>query len=227
MPPESRHARYLDSPMSAAPSTAALRLLDRDGVLDYAEAFLDSAEADQVFGILRDTLDWHEDLIRIGSRVITAPRRVVWHGDPGAVYRYSGTVHEPLPWTPVLLTLRARVESLCGQAFNSVLGNLYRDGGDAMGWHADNERELGPAPCIASLSLGAERRFEIRHNRTREALGMPLAHGSLLLMHGPFQAHWKHRIPRQPGLAAPRINLTFRTIYPAGNGAENPAHRLA
>ena len=96
--------------------------------------------------------------------------------------------------------------------FNSVLGNLYRNGNDAMGWHADNERELGYDPFIASISLGAERRFEIRHNRSGDILHLPLAHGSLLTMGGTFQAHWRHRIPRQPAIPQPRINLTFRRI---------------
>lgn len=188
------------------------RLLKRDGEIAYTEAFLDPTDADEGFLALREELDWQEEFIQIAGRRVPVPRRVAWYGDPGAVYRYSGVAHEPRAWTPALLELKARVEAYCGQHFNSVLGNLYRDGNDAMGWHADNEPELGPAPFIASLSLGAERRFEIRHDKTRDILRLPLAHGSLLTMGGHFQRHWKHRIPRQPGITRPRINLTFRTI---------------
>jgi len=139
---------------------------------------------------------------------------VAWHGDPEAAYRYSGVTHAPCPWTPALRDIQTRLESYCGVRFNSVLGNLYRNGNDAMGWHADNERELGPEPFIASVSLGAERRFEMRHNQSRDILRLPLAHGSLLTMGGAFQAHWRHRIPRQPAILGPRINLTLRIINP-------------
>lgn len=193
-----------------------MHLLNQDGIIDYVEVFLAPDAADCLLPILVNTLSWREETIRIAGRAVRVPRRVAWHGDPGAVYRYSGVTHEPEPWTPALLELRERLEAWCQRPFNSVLGNLYRDGQDAMGWHADNEPELGPAPHIASLSLGAERRFEIRHNRSRETLSMPLAHGSLLIMGGTFQAHWKHRLARQPGIAKPRANLTFRNIIPVG-----------
>jgi alkylated DNA repair dioxygenase AlkB len=191
------------------------RLLNREGEIEYTQAFLEPAVADEGFLALREELDWQEEFIQIAGRRVQVPRRVAWHGEPGAIYRYSGVAHEPKAWTPALLELKAQVEVYCGQHFNSVLGNLYRDGNDAVGWHADNEPELGPAPFIASLSLGAERRFEIRHNKTREILRLPLAHGSLLTMGGCFQSRWKHRIPRQPGITQPRINLTFRHIEPS------------
>lgn len=190
-------------------------LLNRDGAIGYVAAFLEPDEADQLLRNLMNTLDWREEAIRIAGKAVRVPRRVAWHGDPGAVYRYSGITHAPEPWTADLLELKSRLEAWCRQPFNGVLGNLYRDGLDAMGWHADNEPELGPAPCIASLSLGAERRFEIRHNRSRETLGVPLAHGSLLIMSGALQTHWKHRITRQPDVTGPRVNLSFRNIIPA------------
>ncbi len=189
-------------------------LLNRNGEIDYHEAFLGTDEADRLFFSLQAAMDWHEESIRVAGHSIRVPRRVAWHGDPDAVYHYSGVRHEPRPWTPGLLALKSRLEAFCGQRFNSVLGNRYADGQDAMGWHADNEPELGPEPFIASLSLGAERRFDIRHNTTREVLHLPLTHGSLLTMGGSFQSHWQHRIPKAPGLTAPRINLTFRLIHP-------------
>lgn len=187
-------------------------MLNQDGEIDYLAEWVDPGTADAWFLALQNELTWRDEWLRIAGRVITAPRRVAWHGDPGAAYRYSGVTHEPCPWTPALRDIQARLESHCGVRFNSVLGNLYRNGGDAMGWHADNERELGPDPFIASVSLGAERLFEIRHNRSRDILRLPLAHGSLLTMGGSFQAHWRHRVPRQPAIEGPRINLTFRSI---------------
>lgn len=188
------------------------RLLNRDGEIHYREDFLEAGEAERRFRDLLAGLDWHDECLRLAGRRVQVPRRVCWYGDAGAVYRYASVVHEPQAWTDTLADLRARVETALGRPFNSVLGNLYRNGQDAMGWHADAETELGACPVIASLSLGAERRFEIRHRHTRERLRMELAPGSLLVMSGPFQEHWQHRVPRQPALAAPRINLTFRLI---------------
>ena len=187
-------------------------LLTRDGEIVFCEDFLDPVEAEEYLRSLTASLDWREEFLRIAGRTIPVPRLVAWHGDPGATYRYSGLRHDPEPWTPDLLALKQRVEAACGHAFNSVLGNLYRNGQDAVSWHADDEPELGVEPVIASLSLGAERRFELRHNRSRELLRLPLNSGSLLVMRGAFQHHWQHRIPRQAGITAPRINLTFRLI---------------
>ena len=187
-------------------------LLKHDGEIDYLEHFMAPGEADQHFHLLLNSLDWQEEWLRIAGKSVQVPRLVSWYGDAGKTYRYAGVQHEPQEWTPALASLRASLEAVCGRPFNSVLGNLYRTGQDAMGWHADDEPELGHEPYIASLSLGAERTFEIRHNNTRKTQRMPLAHGSLLLMHGSFQTHWKHRIPRQPGCNLPRINLTFRYL---------------
>jgi alkylated DNA repair dioxygenase AlkB len=194
--------------------TAWNHLARRDGELRYAEDFLAAEEADAYLERLLVELDWREESLAIAGRALKAPRLVCWYGDPGARYRYSGTDHEPLPWTEALGRLRRRVEEGCARRFNSVLGNLYRDGGDSLGWHADKEKELGPEPWIASLSLGAERRFDLRHNQSRETLSLSLKHGSLLLMGGALQHHWRHRVPKQPGAGGPRINLSFRAILP-------------
>jgi alkylated DNA repair dioxygenase AlkB len=136
-------------------------------------------------------------------------------GDPAARYRYSGTDFVPAPWHPVLLPLRERLAAFCGASFNSVLLNRYRDGDDGMGWHSDNEPELGPAPLIASLSLGAERRFALRrrddHAKKAEVV---LGHGDLLLMGGATQRHYQHALPKSTRPLAERINLTFRWIQP-------------
>lgn len=192
-----------------------MRVLNRDGEIDFYEDFLGEDEADRLFQQLEISMDWQEEHLRMGGRTVRVPRRVAWHGDAGAVYRYSAVRHEPQPWTPELLALRTRLEDFCGHRFNSVLGNRYADGQDGMGWHADNEPELGTEPFIASLSLGAERRFDIRHNATREILHLSLGSGSLLNMGGTFQSHWQHRVAKAGGIIRPRINLTFRLIYPS------------
>lgn len=169
--------------------------------------------ADALFATLRATIAWaQEDILIFGVRR-RVPRLVAWHGDPGASYVYSGTPHEPRAWTPPLLEIRGVVETLTGQRYNSVLLNLYRDGSDGMGWHADDEPALGRDPPIASVSLGATRRFRLRHRRRREvALALDLEQGSLLLMAGPTQHHYVHAVPKTARNVGERINLTFRSV---------------
>jgi alkylated DNA repair dioxygenase AlkB len=173
--------------------------------------------ADECFRQLRREVDWkQEEIVLFGVKRLV-PRLVAWYGDAHAVYRYSGVEHRPLPWIAPLAELKGLAESLSGQPFNSVLLNLYRDGRDGMGWHADDEPELGPNPVIASLSLGATRRFRMRHRRHRDqALAIDLEHGSLLLMQGATQHHWLHALPKTARPAGERINLTFRLVRPAG-----------
>jgi alkylated DNA repair dioxygenase AlkB len=172
-----------------------------------------AGEATQLFDDLRRQIDWRQEEILMFGRRVPVPRRVAWHGDPGASYTYSGTEHHPLPWTPALERVRARVTELTGVDFNAVLLNLYRDGRDGMGWHADDEPELGRNPVIASVSLGETRRFCLRHRRRRELrVDVPLAHGSLLLMSGGTQHHWVHALPKTAAAVGERINLTFRRL---------------
>lgn len=195
---------------------------DRAQTLDLPDAdvrYLPDAftpeEAARLFGLLREGTAWREETITIFGLERRVPRLVAWHGDPGARYTYSGVVHDPLPWTPALLEVRERVESLSGHRFNSVLLNLYRHGRDGMGWHADDEPELGRDPVIASVSLGATRRFRLRHRKRRETVPIDLDHGSLLLMQGPTQHHWVHAVPKTVRPVGERINLTFRDVRPA------------
>lgn len=188
------------------------QLLKEDGELGFFEHFIPCPEADELLECLLAELDWREEDIVIAGRKVRVPRLVCWYGDPKARYRYSGVCHEPLPWTQTLAGLKARVEDHCGRPFNSVLANLYRNGEDSMGWHADKEKELGPNPGIASLSFGATRLFRLRHNRSGQILELPLNHGSLLWMGGSLQHHWRHCIPKIRGLATARVNLTFRSI---------------
>lgn len=178
----------------------------------WPHAFAATAAA-RLFAALRSSIEWESEEVVIFGQSRLVPRLVAWHGDPGAAYTYSGTLHEPRPWTPELVFVRARIERLSGQSFNSVLLNLYRDGRDGMGWHADDEPELGPDPVIASVSFGATRRFRLRHRKNRaEPVTLPLTNGSLLLMAGATQHHWLHAVPKTAVAVGERINLTFRTV---------------
>jgi alkylated DNA repair dioxygenase AlkB len=144
---------------------------------------------------------------------VASPRLSAWYGDPGAIYSYSGLRLEPLPWTPVLLEIRQVVTDLAETPFNSVLLNLYRDGQDSMGWHSDAEPELGRNPVIASVSLGAVRRFVLRHKKRKEQhIALELESGSVLVMGGALQHYWRHALPKIRQAVGPRINLTFRLI---------------
>jgi len=179
--------------------------------------WLPAVEADALFDVLHRDVPWTRHRLRIFGREMEAPRLSAWIGDPEATYRYSGTRFAPQPWPVSLLPVRDAVSETAGIAFNSVLANLYRDGQDAMGWHSDDEPELGPRPVIASLSLGATRRFVLKA-RTVDAHGdlarhvIELPHGSLLLMRGDTQAHYRHALPRTAKPVGSRINLTFRRI---------------
>lgn len=168
---------------------------------------------------LRDELPLGSEEYVIGGRTVTAPRLVSWHGDEGTAYAYSGVRHAPAPWTPGLAEMRALVQATTGLTFNAVLANYYRDGRDSMGWHADAEPEIGPTPddrWIASLSLGAPRRFLVRHRkRPSDQHELALGDGALLVMRGTTQQHYRHSVPKTTRPVGPRLNLTFRHIRPA------------
>jgi alkylated DNA repair dioxygenase AlkB len=199
----------------AAGGAAGLAVDLPDGEAHYWPAAFEAAEATRLMAELRRGIDWRDEEILLFGRRVPVPRRVAWHGDPGASYTYSGTPHLPEPWTSALTCIRDRVHGLTGACFNAVLLNLYRDGRDGMGWHADDEPELGPNPVIASVSFGATRRFCLRHRRRRELrVDLPLVHGSLLLMSGTTQHHWVHALPKTSALVGERINLTFRWVAP-------------
>jgi len=196
-------------------STESLRLDLPDADVRLWRPAFQPAEADELLILLRTRIDWQqEDIVLFGERR-RVPRLVAWHGDSGTAYTYSGTAHEPLPWTPELQRIRHRVEELTAHRYNSVLLNLYRDGRDGMGWHADDEPELGREPVIASVSFGATRRFKLRHRRSRIAAStLHLAHGDLLLMAGATQHHYLHAVPKTARPVGARVNLTFRWVRP-------------
>lgn len=170
-------------------------------------------EASQWLADLRDTISWEVHRIRIFGREVDSPRLSCWIGDADASYTYSRTRFEPRPWTAPLSALRERVEAACATRFNSVLANLYRDGNDSMGWHSDDEAELGSQPVIASLSLGAARSFRFRSRDDKRAVrSIELPSGSLLCMAGDTQRLYQHDLPKRRGRSDARINLTFRYI---------------
>ena len=174
--------------------------------------WLDAPTASDTLAALLDEITWQQDSMTTPAGKIPFPRLTAWQGDPGAVYVYSGIRNIPRPWTPTVLALKTRAESESKAPFNSVLINRYRTGMDSMGWHADNEPELGPQPVIASVSLGTTRTFDFRHTKTRQTHTLQLTHGSLLIMQGRTQLEWAHRVPKEPEARGERINLTFRNV---------------
>lgn len=204
MIPESKSVGTIVNAMPQNSSTFAHQL-----------AWLDHAKCESLYGDLLAPINWQTHRIRMFGKWVDSPRLSCWIGDPQARYRYSGTTFEPQPWPVALLALRERLQDELGVPFNSVLANQYRDGRDAMGWHSDDEPELGAEPVIASVSLGAARRFVLRRrddHAVRQVL--MLEPGSLLVMRGQSQRDWQHALPRTAKPVGPRINLTFRQVVP-------------
>ncbi len=197
-------------------ATRLCRLPWSDGVFLFAEQFWSRNEADVLLARLRDELDWRQHHVRLFGKERPAPRLSAWYGDKGVAYTYSGIRHQAVPWLPVLEQVRDRIQAgLAGLdpgRFNGVLGNRYREGADGMGWHSDDESELGPAPVIASASFGAPRRFVLRHRASGHREQLQLGHGSLLIMAGTSQRCWQHAVPKTRRPCGERINLTLRRI---------------
>lgn len=184
-----------------------------NGMLNYYPAFLQPAECGQYTCQLKTEINWKQENLRIFGKSYLTPRLTAWYGDTGAAYSYSGLKLSPEPWTPVLIQLRDIIVAATGCSFNSVLLNWYRDGNDSMGWHADDEKELGVNPVIASLSLGQERDFRFRRkDNHRKVFKVKLANGSLLVMGGSIQHFWQHALLKSAAIKGERINLTFRMI---------------
>jgi alkylated DNA repair dioxygenase AlkB len=196
-----------DAPRQLAP----LAVPDAD--LRFMHAFYAPDECAALFAALMAETPWRQERIEVWGKVHAQPRLTSWHGDPGTRYTYSGITLDTCAWTPVLARMRRDVEAATGHCYNSVLLNLYRDQHDSVGWHSDNERELGRAPVIASLSLGATRSFRLRHReRLHAPVAISLTDGSLLLMAGDTQRCWQHAVPKESRDQGPRINLTFRRV---------------
>lgn len=185
----------------------------KDAKISYDEHFLSHNEASTYFDVLRKETDWQQDRIKVFGKEYDQPRLTALYADNKNPYTYSNITMHPTPFSPVLLEIKSKIEKTLNQTFTTCLLNLYRNGQDSNGWHADNEKELGKNPVIASVSLGAERLFHMKHRTDKtQKLRLNLAHGSLLVMSGSTQHHWLHQIPKTKKNVGERINLTFRII---------------
>ena len=185
-----------------------------DGEILFIRNFLSPADAKKYYDAIYKTINWKQEQISFYGKTFPVPRKTAWYGNEGLNYSYSGIKCFPETWTEELLKIKAAIEKFTPpEDFTSVLLNLYNDGNDKMGWHADDEKELGINPTIASLSIGETRRFDLKHKQNKELhYKFELTSGSLLIMRGALQHHWVHQIPVQKKVKNSRINLTFRTI---------------
>lgn len=184
-----------------------------DAEIIYYPHFFDKKEADAIFAELKNETPWRQDDIRVFGKTHPQPRLTALFGNDGKPYSYSNIKMQPHPWTLLLQKIKSYIESVSDTNFTTVLLNYYRDGKDSNGWHADNEKELGRNPIIASVSFGAERFFQLKHNSISNLKqNILLEHGSLLIMKGTTQHSWKHQIPKTSKPIGSRINLTFRVI---------------
>ena len=186
-----------------------------DSDINLHQDHFDAEIAGNLLRELTEEIPWVQNKIKFYGKESLVPRLESWHGDEGMSYTYSGIRMDAKPWTKNLLMIKESIEPIAKTTFNSVLINYYRDGKDRVAWHSDDEKELGKNPVIASVSLGAERKFKLRHKKYKENQlqhEVFLQNGSLLLMSGSTQHHWLHEIPRTAKPIGPRINLTFRVI---------------
>jgi alkylated DNA repair dioxygenase AlkB len=210
------HAKHLQMTDDLFRAQATLeRIPVQDAEIYYVRELPLAQSAEIVMKRLIDEVPWRAEDVALWGKTFAQPRLIAWYGDEGARYKYSGIVHDPLPWTDILRDIKNRIETVAGAHFNSVLLNYYRNERDSMGFHSDDEPELGRRPVIASLSLGEERTFILKHKTRRDlkSVGLKLASGSLLVMKGDTQHCWKHGIEKEKLPRGPRINLTFRRIY--------------
>lgn len=193
------------------PEPIVLNLSDAEII--YYPHFFDKKEADAIFDELTNEIPWQQDDIKVFGKIHPQPRLTALFGNEGKPYSYSNIKMQPHPWNLLLQKIKSHIESVTDTNFTTVLLNQYRDGKDSNGWHADNEKELGTNPVIASVSFGAERTFQLKHNTDKSLKkSIVLEHGSLLLMKGRTQHFWKHQIPKTSKPIGSRINLTFRYI---------------
>jgi alkylated DNA repair dioxygenase AlkB len=188
-------------------------------LIEYPQ-FLRADTADELFATLLTEIPWRQEHLKIAGKLRAIPRLQCWMGDVSSDYGYSGVRLSPCPWHDSVSDIHKRIQQLIGSRFNSVLINYYRNGQDSVAWHADDEIELGESPLIASVSLGAQRVFELKqkHMIPAKKYQLPLRHGSLLIMGGTMQQHWLHQLPKTKSLEEPRINLTFRNIVHSSSG---------
>lgn len=182
--------------------------------IKYYNNYFDKNESSKHFKNLFDNIRWQTDTVNVWGKTFQLQRKIAWYADEGKSYRYSGKTLHPLPWTDDLIEIKYKIEKVTKTKFNSVLLNDYSSGEVGMGWHSDDEKELGTNPLIGSVSFGAERDFYLKHNNNTKIkkLKLNLTNGSYLIMMGETQHHWKHSIPKRMKIKGRRINLTFRKI---------------
>lgn len=184
-----------------------------DAQVSYVPSFIGFEEANELFNKLINDISWQQDDIVVFGKKFQQPRLTALYGNDGKSYSYSSLTMFPNKWNSLLIYIKEKVEVFMNVKFTTVLLNYYRDGNDSNGWHADNEKELGKNPIIASISFGAKRVFQMKHNTNKDQkFKIELEHGSLLIMKGTTQHFWKHQIPKSTKKVGPRINLTFRII---------------
>ncbi|WP_068546069.1 alpha-ketoglutarate-dependent dioxygenase AlkB family protein [Thalassotalea crassostreae] len=192
-----------------------------NGDVVYLADFYSEVKAAGLYQKFNHQLAWRQESIVLYGKKVLSPRLQAWYGDKQAEYTYSGLTMTPLPWHIELLNIKNDIQQYSGGSFNSVLANYYRDGNDSMGWHSDDETELGVQPLIASLTLGQTRKFVLKHKTSGEKLQLNLQSGSLLLMSGQLQSNWQHCLPKTKKIVAGRINLTYRQINADETNANN------
>jgi len=189
-------------------------ILPFDGEVFFYPAFFSTEESDRLLQQLKNEIDWKQEPIKMFGKMVMQPRLTAWYGDSDKAYQYSGITMTPHAWTDSLQTIKQKIETVSPVQYSSVLLNLYRDGKDSMGWHRDNEPELGINPVIASVSFGGARTFKLRNYADKSIIkSMELTHGSLLIMQGATQHFWEHQIPKTALPVKERVNLTFRVIF--------------
>jgi len=193
-------------------STSFNNYLPKDGVVNYWSDFYSGCKSALSFSTLKHTIEWKNDEIYMFGKKIVTQRKTALYGSTGIVYTYSNATKTALPWTRELLAIKKDLELHLGVRFNTCLLNFYHDGSEGMGWHSDDEKEMEKDGVIASLSVGAERKFSFKHKITKEKIDIMLQSGSLLVMKGETQRYWLHQLPKTKKVDQPRINLTFRKL---------------
>jgi alkylated DNA repair dioxygenase AlkB len=184
----------------------------KDGEIIFYPNFFLKQESDELLKNLRNNIQWKQESMRMYGKVIEFPRLTAWYGNNDKAYSFSGITLQPHPWTNDILFIKKRIEPKANVQFNSVLLNLYRNGNDSISWHTDAEKELGINPIIASVNFGETRKFQLKHNKTKEKIEIELSHGTLIIMQGELQHNWQHQVPKTSKPVKERINLTFRVI---------------
>ena len=204
------HASLNNTPSDGTLSSQTI--INKNGIAIYTDSLIPAEKSEFFLLRLSKNIQWKNDESVIFGKHYITRRKTAWYGDRPFNYTYSKIKRTALPWTNELLEIKNIVENNESTEFNSCLLNFYHDGDDGMGWHSDNEKELIKNGVIASISLGAERKFSFRHKKTKEKIDMMLRNGSLLVMKEQIQTHWMHQLPRSKKIKEQRINLTFRTI---------------